>query len=264
MSIGRTFAKKIIDECGIDCAQDLLHLEDLCAHYNAYVKYEPLSGLDARIFMSEDSAIITVNADEKYNGKKRFSIGHEFGHFMLHRKQESSLLCDKKAMNEWFAKEAAKRKEIDANEFAVELLLPEKLLGDKIKKSDINFSLVDKIADEFQTTLTTTAKRIVELTDDAIAVVFYKKNGIIRHFRSELFAEQHYWVEPGPLDSSTLAYDAIVGKDPGIMQSVDVTGWFDVKKWHEDKTIKEQTRYFQNLNFGISILIIDDVSLIWN
>lgn len=267
MSLARTKAKEVIEEFGIDSPDILEHLEELCWALGVVVRMEHVSGSDARLTMRNGQGVITVSSEEIYGSKARYSIGHELGHFLLHRDVQSALFCNAHAMRCWFGKQNAIIREVEANEFSSELLMPEKLVEPIVRSGNPNFAILEKITEAFQSSLTASAIRLVDLTDEAVAVVAYSKDRVKWFKRSKLFEEQKYWIEQGKLDSCTLAYDAIKGKNPKHMESVDVTAWFSLKDWqaekYQDETIKEQTRYFPQIDFGLSVLWIDSSNLIW-
>jgi Zn-dependent peptidase ImmA (M78 family) len=87
-------------------------------------------------------AIIGIN-EAHHENRKRFTIAHEIGHFLLHTGQEIYVgECSKSGLrvslrNEDSSK-GTERDEIEANVFAAELLMPLKLLHDNITSADIS------------------------------------------------------------------------------------------------------------------------------
>lgn len=120
-------------------------------HFNKEV-----SGLIKRESRESGNPIIVVNVDDG-EARKRFTIAHEIGHFLLH---SSSLLVDTDQSFVNFRDEksstALDLKEIQANQFAAELLMPtDEVLNDlKIivanKETKDNLSLyIPKLADKY-------------------------------------------------------------------------------------------------------------------
>lgn len=268
MNLGRTKAKEIISKYNIDSANILNYLEDLCWDLGVVVREAPIAGSDARITIKDNFGVITISSYESYETKKRFSIGHELGHFLLHKKCSSSIFCSSEQMRSWFGKQQQILREIEANEFCSELLMPEKFFMPIITNKKPNFKLFEEVTEQFQSSLTSTILRYIELTDEAVAIVFYNKSGIKWFKRSSYFEEQKYWIQHGKIDEYSLAYDALKNKAPSGMEAVDVTAWLDLDGWrlekYKDELIMEQTRYFSNIDFGISILWINNPKLIWN
>ena len=105
-----------------------IDLEAIAYVKSARIKEEPLKGCEARIVGAGDRAIITVNSESSIE-RKKFSIGHELGHWFKDRGKVGDL-CSKKDMDE--NSKGIKPKEKIANQFASELLIPNYLLMKQI------------------------------------------------------------------------------------------------------------------------------------
>lgn len=106
---------------------------------------ENISGV---LVIQDGEATIGYNKNE-HRVRNRFTIAHELGHFILHKNKD--LFVDKgfKVMfrgsvsNEntySVTNENTYREEIEANEFAASLLMPETLLREEIRKLDLDFT----------------------------------------------------------------------------------------------------------------------------
>lgn len=262
MNVSRAIARKTITDLGINTPSDLMYLEDICWALGAFVQYEDLDGAEARISMDDEQAVITVQQNIKYPARTRFSVGHELGHFLLHKGKQNNFLCNPKDMQDWFASEAQKQLEVEANEFSIELLIPHDFALPILKKQKPSWSAVQEIAETFQMSLSASIKRFIELSPEAVAAVYFNKNGVTHHFRSKSFEDNNFWVDKGPLSRATFAFDAAQGKAPDGMMSVSASDWFKVKPWLEDETILESARFFENLNFGVSLLWVNNGKLL--
>lgn len=267
MSTARVRAKKLIDDFGIDDSSILVdHLEDLCFELKAPVQYQKLDGAEARIVAADGRAVITVNSEEKMVERQRFSIGHELGHFMLHCANANEFNCSRRDMNEWFAKQKAASQEVEANEFSIELLIPESLAKPLIAREKPSIDLVERMAEKFLMSRSASALRFVELTEEAVAVVFFSKaKGITgQPKKSKYFEQQNYWFPAGPLDKESLAYDLVNGTDSSRMTSVAASAWIDLPDYLEEEIIMEQARYYPGIDRGFSLLWIKNGKLLRN
>lgn len=256
-SRARLSAQKIIADYEITSADDLQYLEELVWDLGASIQYQNLDGAEARLTTDGDKGVITINASEKYEARKRFSIGHEVGHFVLHRIDQATFNCTRKDMNEWFAQQTARLREVEANEFSIELLLPETLVKPIVNSEKPSFALIERLAEQFKMSLSATARRFAELSDEAVAMVFYSKQGVKWFKPSSSFEAQKYWIAKGPVDRETLAFDVLNGKSEDRMMSVSATGWIErLPEWLQEEVVQEQTRYFPNIETGISIVWI--------
>lgn len=138
------------------------------------VRFVPLEeDLSGMIFM-KDVPIIIVNSLHHPN-RQRFTLGHEIGHFELHMKDiGSEVHVDKKFLA--FARDANSstgfdRKEIEANKFAAELLVPRhfliaELLGRIVDVEDED--LITELARRFEVSPQMMTFRIGELVESGL------------------------------------------------------------------------------------------------
>lgn len=263
MSLPRARATQIVSDLGLSIDDLTNSFEDICWARGAYVQYAPLERAEARITMNGDRAIITANPEGIYKTRLRFAVAHELGHFELHRKLQLEFNCDRYDMNEWFAQQDSKRREIEANEFAAELLLPTEFFKPDIVTAKPSLKLLETLSEKYHTSLTATARRFIDLTPEACALVIFDRNRILCHWRSKFFSDQGYFVNPGKLNALTYAFDAAQGKPvPDYMSSVDVTSWFEVRSYLADETIKEQSKFSPIYDKGMALLWIDRGRLI--
>lgn len=114
--------------------------------------------------------------------RKRFTIGHELGHFLIptHRGNQQ---CTNKDMRESKRANERERRESEANRFSAGLLMPRHWFVREMNRlGDADVSHVRALAQLFDASLEATANRYAELTDDRCAFVF-SKDGVIRYTR---------------------------------------------------------------------------------
>jgi len=95
-----------------------------------------VSGLFVRI---DDKPVISYNKNESNLGRKRFTIAHELGHYILH--SDKPLFIDKtpKVMFRNSASSSGEQlQEREANHFAAALLMPIKLIKEEIDNAPEN------------------------------------------------------------------------------------------------------------------------------
>lgn len=102
---------------------------------------QTLSGL-----LLPDAAEIWVNRSEakEWPGRRRFTIGHEVGHWVLHRRFGDGLFCRRSALLEE-QPEPIPPAEDEANAFAAALLMPAGLVRWAYKKTDGDFTVLCKM-----------------------------------------------------------------------------------------------------------------------
>lgn len=266
MTLARLKARNLIEEYGIDDPSILTdHLEDLCFELGTSIQYQPLDGAEARIVAKDGRGIITINSNEKLKERKKFSIGHELGHFLLHCKDTPEFSCSRKDMTDWFAKHRANNREMEANEFSIELLIPEKLAKPLVDARSPSVEAIEELASTFGMSLSASALRYPELCNEPVAVVFFsKKKGVRPPKLSRYFAQQEYWFHSGPLDEASVAFDVASGKDYSRMTAVDASAWIELPEWLQEEVVMEQARYFPSYDSGFSLLWIKSGKLLRN
>lgn len=93
------------------------------------VRYAPTTDdVSGALVRNGKSAVIAVNSAQHEN-RQRFTIAHEIGHFVLHKRTERHFDEDFRIdYRNLVSSEATQRNEIEANAFAAALLMPEGFL----------------------------------------------------------------------------------------------------------------------------------------
>ncbi|NOS76719.1 MAG: ImmA/IrrE family metallo-endopeptidase [Nitrospira sp.] len=146
---------QLLEELGIDSPADI-DIEAIAQYCGATIVYAPLTGCEARIIGYHDRAIITIHSAASFS-RRRFSGGHELGHWM-HDRGKALACSDIQLTSEWFTDNPEKR----ANRYAADLLMPVFMFKPIADNRPIIFSTVDELTTTFQTSITATAIRLVE------------------------------------------------------------------------------------------------------
>jgi len=149
----------------------------------------------------------------------------------------------------------ASEPEIEANYFASALLMPESLFAPRIERTSPSTDLVKSLAGYFDTSLTATAVRYVELVKDYCAVVI-SEEGKVRWWRASEDLAEHFWIDPGtPLTRNTVAGSVFRGEPvPLAPEALDTTEWLDNPSGIESDTIMEQVIHLERYNQVVSLL----------
>jgi len=208
----------ILEELGIRDPEDI-KIEAIAEYCGATILYERLEGAEARILGYGDRAIITVN-DSAPRGRQRFSGAHELGHWMCDRGKIAFSCTDRSFSREWSDDNPERR----ANDYAAELLLPQKMFLPRAKNREITFATVRDLAGLFDTSVTATAIRVVEYGSFPAMVVCQDREGR-RWFRRGPDVPDMIWPHERP-NPRTIAYD-LLERNASSPGSVDVAadGW---------------------------------------
>jgi Zn-dependent peptidase ImmA (M78 family) len=161
----------LLDELGIREPEEIA-IEAIAEYCGATILYQPLQGAEARIVGHGDRAIITVNEAAPI-GRRRFSGAHELGHWMCDRGKIAFACTDRILTTEWSDENPERR----ANRYAVGLLLPSAIFSPYARNREVTFATVRDLADRFQTSLTATAIRLVELVSFPAMIVCAPRMG---------------------------------------------------------------------------------------
>jgi hypothetical protein len=110
--------------------------------------------------------------------RRRFTIAHELGHFILHRTTQATFNCDKESV--YTGIDSLKQIEREADDFASNLLMPGDMLRDRIDGKRIDFHLLGALAKEFGVSLEAMCIRLVKYTEQR-AVLVYWDNGFLKY-----------------------------------------------------------------------------------
>lgn len=124
--------------------------------------------------------IIAVRGTIREIGRKRFTIAHEIGHYILPGHGAASPVCKDDQIVTWG--QAKSNQEDAANRFASELLLPSEQIEPIVKEKAASIETARLISNKLQTSLTAAALKCVEVADDSCAVVV-SVDGVVRQYR---------------------------------------------------------------------------------
>lgn len=138
--------EKIASALGIDIIEGEFRAED----------GKKISGL-IKMSGKNGRPVIAINAKEPTQ-RKRFTIAHEIGHFILHRNEQMHIDQDFEfaAFRDSSSSKATSLKEIQANQFAAELLMPSDEVQEIIK-SNFPQKKITEIIDEISNTYNVSA-----------------------------------------------------------------------------------------------------------
>lgn len=255
---GAARARKVLDECGL--LDDPLGLScEYIALSRGIIDIQAIKidGSQGRIMVDGNEAIISYNREIFHEGKRRFVIAHELGHFELHRELLNNQIHtdDAKSLSEWYAKG---KHETEANQFAAELLMPSHLFMEQVQSKAFNFDLIKEVADSFQASITSALLRYRILGDFPIAIVFCKDRQVEWKTFSDDFCLQYI---PKGMDVpvNSVANDFYNGEElPDEPEPVNMMEWFS-----HDYKMEE----FTELNFYEQCIRVGEngiLSCIWN
>ncbi len=127
-------------------------------------------GVSGMLLRHGDTFGILYSTHIPNEGFQRFSVAHELGHYFLDGHINHVLPKDGiHTSHAGFV--SGDPYELEADSFATGLLMPRIPFQQIIRRHNPGLSVIEALANECQTSLTATAIRYAELTDDAVAVI---------------------------------------------------------------------------------------------
>lgn len=194
---------------------------------------------------------VVINSRIREESRKRFTLAHELGHFLLPWQQDLSSPCTKEKIESW--DEELYRPELEANGFAAEILMPRESVATHLR-AEPTMGAVESIAADCETSLTASAFRLVTLTSYRVAVVWSQGNRVRWYKPSEEFVR---WVRKGELSADTFAADCFKGHAvPSRLEPVPAAAWLFEKGLKDHARVWEHSVPLPNYDAVISLLVI--------
>lgn len=169
-------------------------LEELCVH---------LDIVDIRDLETEGFAAALITDANKSKGAilvrkdrsrtvRRFSIGHELGHFLIESHMPDSnggLWCSDRHLRQstFDSSDRRARMEVEANRFAAGLLMPAHLVRQEIAGAQPDISDIVRLARHFDVSLEAMARTYVDRHREELTVIVVHRERIRRIYRPSSF-----------------------------------------------------------------------------
>lgn len=205
-----------------------------------------MKGAEGRLVRKKNAGIAHIREGIKPEGRRRFTIAHELGHWELHKGQ-TQFICSEEDMRDY----GRSYLEVEANLFAASLLMPQRYFAPIIKNEEPSMDLVKGLAKEFETTLTASAIRLADLSHHQIIVVWAENRRIQWSYRNEKTTSL-YVVAGGSLpeySSATVSERELISG----MGHYDQANWFPQLSRGVGEVMEETLR---SSKFGTSLTLL--------
>ena len=144
-------ARKVLEEAGIKDAP--VSVQEIARHLGADVRFKSVErDISGFISRQKDGAVVIGINSFHHSHRQRFTLAHELGHLCLHTSK--ALYVDHvPRFRDVKSSQAIEPEEIEANLFAAELLMPEKLLLRDIRAMAdelVTREAIDKLAKRYK------------------------------------------------------------------------------------------------------------------
>jgi hypothetical protein len=192
---------------------------------------------------------VGVRAGIRNLGRERFTIAHEIGHYVLGCNDTASSTCTWQDIG--ISIREKPEREIAANRFAAELLLPSDRVRHLIRQQSLSIETARSIAHKFRTSLTATALQCASVAQQACAVVV-SINGIIRYYRPSKSWTYFITVDrPFGKGSVAARLDLVDNEATGV---VNILGWAPSGRMDQGADVLENSIYLSPHNMTLTIL----------
>jgi Zn-dependent peptidase ImmA (M78 family) len=126
-------ARDILEKFGVKLPIDIRAI--LKAH-GITVHEEDLEGNVSGVLMIQEKQVDIIVNKNHIPGRQRYTLAHELAHYLLHKSQTNVFVDE--MYRDAKSSYGIDQREIEANAFAAELLMPEELLRDEIAKKPLD------------------------------------------------------------------------------------------------------------------------------
>lgn len=209
----------------------------------------PQSGMWAILYNPNISSIGRIN----------FTLGHEFGHYLVHRHLSAKGFECGEARVLGYDQDAARRKmEQEADTFASYLLMPLDDYRAQIGKQNISLDLLKHCADRYGVSLTAAAIKWLDFTSECAALVVAENGFVLWCWRSKA-AKRRGMFFPRGMElpaSSWAANPSMTGDASGVP--------FGTGIWNLASEGREMAIFADRYEMTISLLVFEPAALAWS
>ena len=220
------------------------------------IKEVDLEGCDGVLVRAKGASrgIIAVKRNVRSEGRKRFTVAHEIGHYILPGHDGGSI-CRPADIEGWRDKGNAKEREAD--DFAAELLIPTAVAKAHVARHTPSLSAVEAVADECGASLSASAWKYCDLTTEQCAIVWSEAGKVAWTRKS---AEFPFFIPKGrPLSQATYAYNCLLGERvPENPEPIPADGWIESYNLKADAVVYEESRSLPSYESVLTLLWFKD------
>lgn len=240
-------AQQLLENCGLDEITGM-EMDLFVSGLGAMLIEEKLTNCDGKIIFGNNKVVIKVDSTIQFTERKRFVAAHEIGHLIMHRNMQlpddifsnfNIIAGMEKALKNG-------KQELEANEFASEILMPEKLFLKEAIGKKFSPLLIKQLAERFKTSLTATVFRYLQFEQLHPICIVIIENGIVKYWKKsddlKVWLGDYTRLAP-PSDSVAAEYLQrnydFVYKFEEKVQTVNKSTWFNLGEYDVDTNFYE-------------------------
>lgn len=246
-------AQKVLNECGL-CDPTDIGMKTIILGRRAFYNEQPMIGKDGDIVSFGSRSIITINSNITFDTRKRFAAAHELGHYEMHRNLRPVFLDTEYDLLNWYR---GGPHEIEANEFAAELLMPSFVFHGECK-GKFEPKMIDHLAARFQVSKTAAILKFVQRGTYPAFAVFCRKNQMKWWKKSHDCYNFLAFKKDAPPPPNTVAAEVFAGKKSytgdEAKQDIWKSDWFEMKEKERDTAFFEYCMVIPSMNSTLSLI----------
>jgi len=217
-----------------------------------------LGELEGMLLKREKGWYLLYNDQVLSSGRINFTIAHELGHYLLHRKEEDAFRCSTEDLLNGGA--SARRRESDADQFAATLLMPFDDYRNQVETTRVDIDLLGRCADRYGVSLLAAIRQWIGFTPQR-AVLVVSRDGFVQWSWASRKALRtrarfRFSKETIPIPEASLAAQTTRHPDARVGIDVPARVWFQEEP--ADMSLREMRVVSDQYDLVITLLILPD------
>lgn len=217
-----------------------------------------LGELEGMLLKREKGWYLLYNDQVLSSGRINFTIAHELGHYLLHRKEEDAFRCSTEDLLNGGA--LARQREIAADQFAATLLMPFDDYRKQVATTRVDIDLLGRCADRYGVSLLAAIRQWIGFTPQR-AVLVVSRDGFVQWSWASRKALRtrarfRFSKETIPIPEASLAAQTTRHPDARVGIDVPARVWFQEEP--ADMSLREMRVVSDQYDLVITLLILPD------
>lgn len=249
--LAKANARRLLKDLFLDMPEKV-DLYAIAGCKDIFIEERVLDTCEGELVFNNGIGIISIDAGLAEAGQKRFTIAHELGHYFNSGKSANSFFCsglDIRGIRQNITAE------VDANDFAAELLMPEEWFRNYTKGKKFSKDVLSRTAEYFNVSLSAAAMRYALIGNHPTAIIM-SRDGVVKWSVINKYFPFQFIRTGSEVTSSSYAYEFFKGEkisaDPEIILA-DAWFWEDLT-YKKDYFLCEQNIPMYRYNAVLTVL----------
>jgi hypothetical protein len=254
LNLGSTHARLLLERLQVRGIPDVFQV---ACELRLKIKEEDLDGCEGLLIRPKGVArgVIAIKNSIRSESRKRFTIAHEIGHFVLLGHDDVGSICGQKDIESW--KDRSNVMEREADDFAAELLIPTAIVKAQLAHTTPSLSAIESVAKECAASFSASAWKYCDLTSEQCAIVWSEHGRVSWSRRSPEFP---FFIKNGQtIEQASYASNCFRRENtPRTPEPVSANAWIDSLNLKDGSVIYEESRSLASYDSVLTLLWIRD------